>query len=118
MRQFDRSSRVEHQLLRDISDIFTAEFADELPVMVTFTQVRVSKDLKHAKVYYSVLGDHEARDRAGEFIAQHAKQLRHLVAGRMRVRQVPEISFSYDISVEDSLRLQQLLNEIKSPRRD
>jgi ribosome-binding factor A len=113
MRQFSRSNRLEEQILRDISMIFENEMRDQLPAFITITQVRLSGDLRHATIFYSVLGDETKRNTTSEFLEAEKKHIRHLVAKRLRIRQIPEFMFKYDVSIEEGIRLEQLFNEIK-----
>ncbi len=113
MRQFSRSSRLEEQILRDISMILENEMRDRLPALLTITQVRLSGDLRHATIFYSVLGDEAKRTLASEFLENEKKHIRHLVAKRLRIRQIPEFLFKYDVSIEEGIRLEQLFNEIR-----
>jgi len=99
--------------LRDISTLMRDELASQLPALVTFTHVRVSNDLRYATVYYSVLGEETGRDAAAGFFAKERKRIQHLVGHNLRIRCIPELTFKYDPSIVEGLRIEQLLNEIK-----
>jgi ribosome-binding factor A len=114
MRQFKRSTRLAEQMLRDISELMRVELTDNLPGMVTFTRVRLSDDLRHANVYYSYLGPEGKREEAAAYLERERKRIRQLLGSRLRVRHVPELLFKYDPSIEEGIKIERLLNEIKS----
>jgi len=112
MKQFKRSTRIGEQILRDISILMQDELTDQIPVMVTFTHVRVSDDLQHATAYYSV-GKATDRETVAGFFAHERKRLQHLIGRNLRLRRVPELTFKFDPSIEEGIRIEQLLDEIK-----
>jgi len=118
MRQFKRSQRLGMQIQRDISRIIEQELAETLPGMVTLTHVKLSDDLRYARIYYSYLGSAENREQVDEQLARNRKRIRALVGQNLRVRHVPEIDFKYDPSVERGIRIEQLLEEIKREHSD
>lgn len=113
MRQFSRSSRLEEQILRDVSMIIENEYRERFPAFVTLTKVRVSKDLRYATIYYSVLGDESKREQCASILADETKHIRHQAASKIRVRQIPEFAFKFDTTIEEGIRLEQLFNEIR-----
>jgi len=118
MRQFRRADRVSEEILKQVSLMFENELSGEIKGMVTFTHVRLSPDLRYATVYYSVLGEEADRTAAAELFEREGKHLRHLVGGQIRLRHVPEFTFKYDPSVEEGIKIERLLNEIKSDKAD
>lgn len=117
MRQFRRADRLGGQILRDISQLLDAEMSRSAYGMVTFTRVRLSNDLRHAKVYYSVLGTDEQRTGAADYLEKHKKQIRSQVGRGLHVRHIPELEFVFDPSVEEGIRIEQLFNEINRERK-
>lgn len=113
MRQFKRSTRLGEQILRDISTLLRGELVDHLSAMVTFTHAKVSDDLRYVTVYYSVLGREGDRDAAALYLERERKRIQHQIGRDLRIRRIPELSFKYDPSVEEGIRIEQLLNEIK-----
>ncbi len=115
MRQYKRSTRVGEQMLRDISTLMQTELSDMTQILVTFTHVRVSDDLRYATVYYSVLGQKEDdRLAIAAYLAKERKRIQHIVGRNLHIRRIPELRFKYDSSIEEGIRIEQLLNEIKS----
>ncbi|MDT8449729.1 MAG: 30S ribosome-binding factor RbfA [Wenzhouxiangellaceae bacterium] len=103
-----RSERVAGLLRREIADILRSEIESELPSLISLTDVEVSRDLAHARVWISVL----EIERAGEvmrILGQAAGEIRHQLAGRVRLRIVPELKFIHDTSSESGQRIERLL---------
>lgn len=113
-----RQSRVGEQILRDISTMLEQELAEKVPGMVTFTQVRLTKDLRYATVYYSVLGKEGAREQVASYLERENRRIRRMVGAGLRMRFIPEFTFKFDPSIEESIRIQQLLDEIKNDRKE
>jgi len=113
MRQFKRSQRLGMQIQRDISGLLERELAERVPGLVTFTHVKLSDDLRNARVYYSYLGDPEDRARVDKYLTSERRRIRSQVGQNLHVRHVPEINFKFDPSVEEGMRIEQLLDEIK-----
>jgi len=119
MRQFKRSQRLGQQIHRDISSLLEQELADLTRGMLTFTRVKLSDDLRYAKVYYSFLGSDEDRRQVEEYLTRHNGRIRSQIGKSLRVRNIPELMFRFDPSVEEGIRIEQLLNEIKrEPEQD
>ena len=116
MRQFRRADRVGEEILRVVSRLFEGELSDKVKGMVTFTQVRLTNDLRYATVYYSVLGGDKDRTVIEERFQQISGRVRHLVGRQMHIRHIPEFRFKYDPSVEEGIKIERLLNEIKSDK--
>lgn len=107
----DRIKRINEMIKREISVLLLEEIRDPRLKFVTITDVEVSKDLQHAKVFYSYLGNdrkgvEDALDKAKGFVRRH-------VGHRVVMRYTPEIQFFYDQSIEYSDRIEQTLEEIK-----
>lgn len=117
MQQFQRSDRLAEQIRRDVSDLLEPEMRDHLRGLVTFTAVRITRDLQFATVLYSFLGNPDDRDAADAWLFQQRGHVRKAIARRLRMRHVPEISFTFDPSIEEGLRIEQLLNEVRQERK-
>jgi len=82
--------------------------------MVTFTHVKVSDDLRYATVYYSCLGEEKERNSVKNFLEHEKKKIRFLVGKNLKIHHIPEFSFKFDSSIEEGIRIEKLLNEIKA----
>jgi ribosome-binding factor A len=109
-RDFPRSRRIAEQIQRELSEIVRVELKDPRVGMITLTDVEVTADGDHAKVFFTVLGDPSRVDQAVEGLQHAAGYLRSQLARRLTVRIVPHLQFKYDPSVERGARLSQLID--------
>ncbi|MFH1009836.1 MAG: 30S ribosome-binding factor RbfA [bacterium] len=108
-----RAQRVAKLLEREIPALLS--LLPELPSrdLVTITGVEVTRDLRHARVYYSVLTNQEEDwHLVAKFLARHAKGLRHELAGRVVLKYHPEIRFLPDPTAAHAARIEALLKQI------
>lgn len=106
--EFSRSDRVGSAMQRELAQLIR-DMRDPLPGLITIQEVRVTRDLSHAKVYFTVLGADSQE--VGRRLKQAAGHLRHELGRSMRLRNVPELHFIHDTSVEDGERLDALITE-------
>lgn len=116
MKHFKRSDRLSEQILRDISVLLEQDLAELGAGLVTFTKVKLSDDLRYATVYYSSLGDDGKRERVKQYLDAESRRVRMEIGRQLSIRHIPEFAFKFDPSIEQSVRIEQLLNEIKSQR--
>jgi ribosome-binding factor A len=117
-KDFPRSRRIAEQIQRELSNIIRLELKDPRVGMITLTDVEVSQDHSHAKVFFTLLGDAEkvAETTAG---LQHAAGfLRSQLAHSLKLRTIPRLNFEYDVSVERGVRLSRLIDEAVSAGAD
>ena len=79
--------------------------------MVTITEVEVSPDHSHAKVFFTRLGDESLIEETSAGLKRAAGFLRTQLAQRLKLRTVPQLEFKYDASVERGARLSRLIDE-------
>lgn len=107
-KEFSRNQRVAEQLRRELADLLQFEVKDPRLSGVTLTEVEVSSDLAHAKVYYS------ASENPPELLLGLQKAagfLRSQLSQRMLLRSVPQLHFVYDASIENGMRLSRLIDD-------
>ncbi|WP_297527883.1 30S ribosome-binding factor RbfA [Thiohalobacter sp.] len=109
-RDYPRTRRVGEQLRRELSELIRDELKDPRLGMVTVSDVEVSRDLAHARVYVTVLGDQVARKESLAALRSAAGFLRRALGQRMKLRTVPELRFLYDESIEEGSRLDALID--------
>jgi len=109
-RDFPRSRRIAEQIQRELSDIIRIELKDPRVGMITITDVEMTPDNAHAKVFFTVLGQQPRIDEATAGLQHAAGYLRSQLAQRMKIRVVPQLHFEYDASVERGMRLSQLID--------
>ncbi|HEY8426545.1 MAG TPA: 30S ribosome-binding factor RbfA [Limnochordales bacterium] len=107
-----RVQRLREEYRREISDILR-RMKDPRLGFVTVTDVDVSEDLRHVKVYVSVLGTEEDRRRTLEVLEQARGYVRTEAGQRIRLRHTPEITFRFDPSVERGARVMTILQQLR-----
>lgn len=110
-REFSRTLRVGEQIRRELAELIR-KVKDPRVGNVTFGEVEVSKDLAHAKVYFTVLGGGAEQARESAQGLNHAAGFLRRELGRvMRLRIVPELRFVYDDTQEKGARLSALIDQ-------
>ena len=110
-KDFSRTRRVGEQLHRELSELIRDELKDPRLGIVTINAVEVTRDLGHAKVYFTRLGEASARADATRVLNHAAGFLRRELGRRLSLRIVPQLRFYYDDSVERGSRLSHLIDE-------
>ena len=108
-----RQRRVQELLVQEISDIIRRELKDPKIGFVTITDAEVSPDLRHARVFFSVLGEPEQRVETGRILNRAAGFIRGEFGRRAQIRFTPEIRFEYDPSAERGTRITQLIDQVR-----
>ncbi|MGH8622506.1 MAG: 30S ribosome-binding factor RbfA [Burkholderiales bacterium] len=109
-KDYPRSRRIAEQIQRELSDIIRLELKDPRVGMITLTDVEVTPDNAHARVYFTLLGEASRIDDAAAGLRHAAGYLRSQLAQRLKVRVVPQLHFEYDASVERGIRVSQLID--------
>ncbi len=112
MRPYKRSIRVGDLLKEEIADIIMHKLKDPRLGFITVTGVDVSNDLKHAKVYVSILEDVK-RSETLKILISSAKFIRSELGRKVRIKYLPDIIFKLDESLEYGAKISKILNEIK-----
>jgi ribosome-binding factor A len=111
-RRSDRAQKVGDQIQRELSDILRRELRDPGVGMVTLTGVDMSPDCAYATVYFTCLdAAHAPAAKAG--LERAAGFLRSQLARRIRLREIPELRFAYDESLERGDRLARLIESVR-----
>src|SRR5579859_4437048 len=106
-----RMRRVDEALREVLSDAIAKDLQDPRVGFVTVTSVKTSPDLRHARVYVSVLGsDEERADSLAGLRSAHGF-LQARVAGELRLKHTPTLTFDYDDSVVRGMRISQLIDK-------
>ncbi|HHY15233.1 MAG TPA: 30S ribosome-binding factor RbfA [Firmicutes bacterium] len=109
-----RHVRVGEEIKREVSSIVATEVKDPRLGMLSITDVDVSRDLSFAKIYFSMLGSEQERERTLEGLNRAKGFIRTELAKRIRVRHTPEISFHFDPSLEHGAKMNALLKSLQS----
>lgn len=106
-----RVQRVAEQMKKDIADLIDNELKDPRIGMASITQVHLSRDLRHAKVYVSVFGDARSRQDTMAALGGATGFIRREVGQRLGLRFTPEIEFHLDPSLEEGARVLELISK-------
>lgn len=113
-----RPEKVAHLMRREVADILERRLRDpRLGSTVTVTDVQVTHDLSFARVFVTVLGDEAARGPAMEALRRASGFVRRELGSRLDLREVPEIRFEYDGSLDQGRRVEDLLRRIEKGER-
>jgi ribosome-binding factor A len=108
-----RAARVGEQLKKELSRLLQQELKDPRIGFVTVTSVEMSRDLEHAKVFVSVMGDEEQKKQTLEGLEKAKGFLRTEAGRRLGIRRTPEIVFRIDESIEHGQHISKRLEEVK-----
>jgi ribosome-binding factor A len=112
---FARTDRITEQIRRDLSELLRQvkdpRVAHLLP-LVTITDVEITADYTHAKVFYTSLAEAERATEIAKGLRHAAGFLRRELGRRLRIHHIPELHFTFDSSVERGTRLSRLIDEV------
>ena len=108
-REFSRTRRVGEQIQRELAQMIRTEIKDPRLGMLTIQSVEVSRDLSHARVYISVMGDDEVREQTLAVLSRASGFLRRLLGREMHLRVIPQLHFQHDDSLDRGLYMSSLI---------
>ena len=112
-----RTDRVDELLRQEIGAIVTREVADPRVGFATITDVETTPDLRHAKVWVSVIGQPAERDATLAALRHAMPFVRHELGKRLRLKRIPDLHVQLDDTAERGTRILQLLDELEAGRR-
>jgi ribosome-binding factor A len=112
MQPYKRSERLGELLLAEISALVVRDLKDPRLGFVTFTRVELSDDLRHAKVFASILGSEPEKARTLQGLASATGYIRRHLGRSLRLRYTPELTFLIDESMEHGAKIAQLLRQL------
>ena len=118
MGQGSRPERVADQIRGELASLLAREVHDPGIGFITLTRVQITADLQLARVYYTALGDDKARAASAQALERATPFLRRQIGSRLRLRRTPDLKFVYDASIAGQDRIEQLLNELRTPAGD
>lgn len=110
-KSYSRTLRIADQIQRELADLIRNELKDRRVGMITLTDVEVSQDYAHAKIFYTTLGSKEDNFLTNKGLEHATGFLRSQLSHRLLLRVVPQLHFIYDESVERGIRLSQLIDK-------
>ncbi|BAD40508.1 30S ribosome-binding factor RbfA [Symbiobacterium thermophilum] len=108
-----RAIRVGEQMREELAQLLRDEVKDPRIGFVSIVKVEVSRDIRHAKIYVSVLGNDQQKKETMAGLASATGFLRSELAKRLQLRYMPELHFALDESIEHGQRIAQLLVQVR-----
>ncbi|OGW84538.1 MAG: ribosome-binding factor A [Omnitrophica bacterium RIFCSPLOWO2_01_FULL_45_10] len=113
-----RPGRVQEALRQEISRIVQNEVKDPRLGFITITNVEITRDLRYAKVYFSVLGESKDKRLTLKALNSAKGYMKNLISERIKLRFMPEIVFKIDESFADTKKITDILDNLKKEKRD
>lgn len=114
---YDRTDRLNSLLREVLSDVIRKDVKNpKVSELVSVTRVAISKDLQHAKVYISIIGDPKDSDQTLRALRSASGFIAVTAAKQVRIRHFPELKFLYDDGVEKQARMNALVDQVKEER--
>ena len=110
-KDYSRSSRVVEQIKRELAELIRLEVKDPRVGFITITDVEITPDYAHAKVFFSSLKGKDGADEIQEGLRRARSFLRRELGRRVRIHTTPELHFVYDNSMEEGSRLSALIDK-------
>lgn len=110
-----KQERINDQLIEQISYILKMEVKNKDIDFVTITDANVTSDLSSAKIYFTVL-DESKKETTLKALESASGFIRHKLFDRMDIRQIPELTFIYDESIEYGKRIEEKIKEINNDK--
>ena len=111
-----RPGRVQEALRQEISKIVHSEMKDPRIGFITITKVDLTKDLRYARIYFSILGEDKEKKLALKGLNNAKGYIKGLLADRIKLRFMPELAFAIDGSLEHTKHIYGILDKIKKER--
>jgi ribosome-binding factor A len=106
-----RPERVAEQIKEEVSQIILGDMRDPRVELVTVTHVKLTPDLRHAKIYVTSMGAEEQVRDSLSALNSASGFIRRELGAALRLRYTPELHFVYDEAVETAARIEQILKE-------
>lgn len=120
-KEYSRTSRFSEVIMRELALMIQREVSDPRVDMVTISDVDVTADLKYAKVYVTRFNGFESEqdiEECLEGLNSAAGYLRRGLAGRVKLRNIPELQFVYDKTLENGFRMDELIAKANPSREE
>lgn len=111
-KEFSRSQRVVEQIRRELAELIRLEVKDPRVGFITLTDVEITPDYAHAKVFFTSMRGEEGLDEILVGLRRASGFLRRELGKRVRIHTLPELHFQYDSSVERGSRMSQLIDQV------
>ena len=112
MANYSRTDRISEEVKRELSAVIRELKDPRLPIMTSVVSVRVTKDLKFAKAYISVMGDETVKSGALAARKRASGFIRREIGHRLNLSNTPEFTFTIDDSIEYGAHINKILKEL------
>ena len=112
MKPFSRADRVAGQLQRVLSELLSRQAGDPRIGAATITRVKVTRDLRLARVYFAVRGDAAQRQAAEDGFDKARAYLKRMLAAELSLRYMPDLAFFYDDTLDHAARINRILKSL------
>ena len=109
----DRTARIDHRIQHELMELLQREVSDPRVGFATVTRVETSRDLRHARVWISVLGSDAERSQTMGALQDATPWLRRRMGERLQLRYVPQLTLKRDDSIESGDRVLRILSELE-----
>jgi ribosome-binding factor A len=111
-KEFSRSQRVVEQIRRELAELIRTEVKDPRVGFITLTDVEITPDYAHAKVFFTSMTGEESVPGILVGLRRASGFLRRELGRRVRIHTTPELHFVYDRSVEEGSRMSRLIDDV------
>jgi len=111
-----RVQRVAEQVKEEIGEIIRRRYPLHEYGMITVTEVRMGADLRNARIFISIFGSEEKKQKTKKMLDADMPEIRMELAARIRLRFVPELLFSMDDSLDHAMNVAKILKQIEEDR--
>ncbi len=111
---FNRVERIQEEYKRELSAIIRTIKDPRMSSMASIVSASITKDLKYAKVYVSVLGNEEEKKGTMDALKSSTGYIKREIASRLNLRCVPHPTFVLDTSIDYGMHINELLHKIKT----
>lgn len=118
MREFKRADRVSDAIHHEVSTILLRDIKDPRVDMVTITGTKVSDDLRHASIFYSVIGDEERWAEVRKGLMSSKGYIKRQLGKRLKMKYIPDIHFNEDRTLEQGGRIDTILFGLEKGKND
>ncbi len=110
-----RIERINEEVKKELSKLIKNDIKDpRISEMVSITNVKVTNDLRYAKVYVSIYGTQQQQEDTIEGLESAGGYLRKEIGKKIRLRYIPELIFELDNSIEYGMHIESILKDINS----
>ena len=112
MKNFKRSKRVGEQIHHEVSNILLKDIKDPALNLVTVTGTKIADDLRHAVVFYSVIGDEKRWQEVRAGLERSKSYIKKILSSNLKIKYIPDLKFVEDKTMESGERIDKILSVI------